>query len=580
MSSTTNEQNSIRQLMRLMSYMNKRIWLYGGSITGMAITFAVCLHLVTAYKFQTLFDAAASGNKELVKGTALEIVISVLIACVLCPIFSYGIFFCIQKTVAGIRLKIYKQIEDLPMSYFDKNHSGEIISCLNSDLNALEDVYFWPIFMTALSIIMGLGSAVIMFFMSWETAVFTLLIGVVTSIVNSMFARPIRKAGDSIQHYAAVVSQYLVDLLSGFYIIKMFGIGKILEERYDKKNRELAKNTVKYGRLNAALEGSNYLLNYTTYLGVIVFGAVLIANNRLSVGTAIACTQLFGGISFMFGQLGGFVSQIQRSLAGASRVFKLLDEQVETLGDVYSLPTEDMIAFKNVVFSYDDYKRVLDGVSFSLSCGQTAAFVGTSGSGKSTVLKLLLGFYPRESGYINVGGEPIDKYSLEQLRDLISYVPQDAYLFQGTIEDNIKMGNERASREEVISAAKGANAHDFIMELPEGYDTLVGERGTRLSGGQRQRIAIARAIIKNAPILLLDEATSALDSKSEELVQEALKELMKNRTTIVIAHRLSTIENADIIFVLDEGKITEQGKHRELMEKGGLYNNLYEMQFS
>ena len=219
-------------------------------------------------------------------------------------------------------------------------------------------------------------------------------------------------------------------------------------------------------------------------------------------------------------------------------------------------------------------------MSFSLSCGQTAAFVGTSGSGKSTVLKLLLGFYPRESGYINVGGEPIDKYSLEQLRDLISYVPQDAYLFQGTIEDNIKMGNERASREEVISAAKGANAHDFIMELPEGYDTLVGERGARLSGGQRQRIAIARAIIKNAPILLLDEATSALDSKSEELVQEALKELMKNRTTIVIAHRLSTIENADIIFVLDEGKITEQGKHKELMEKGGLYNNLYEMQFS
>ena len=580
MSKKASKGTSIQQILRLMSFMKNRIWLYLASMAGMAFTFAVCLSLVTAYKSKTLFDAAVAGNIPIVKSTAIEIGISILIACALCPIFSYGIFYCIQKTIAQIRVMIFKHIEELPMGYYDKNHSGEVMSCLNNDLNALENAYFWPIFLTVQSIIMGVGSACVMFYLNWTIAAFAIFAGIIASFVNSRFARPLRVVSDTIQQHLGVISGHLVDLLSGFYVIKMFGIACILGRRYDDQNKLLADASVRYGSINAALEGSNCFLNNFSFLGVLILGAILIARHGLSVGTAIACTQLFGGISFMFGQLGGFVSQMQRSLAGASRVFELLDVLAEP--ERYTdggCKTEDMINFKSVVFSYDEEKKILDEINFSIPARKVAALVGQSGSGKSTIIKLLMGFYPHGAGVIAVNGEPIGNYTLEQLRNLTAYVPQDAYLFQGTIEDNIKMGSD-ASRKQIISAAKAANAHDFIMELPKGYDTPAGERGARLSGGQRQRIAIARAVLKNAPILLLDEATSALDSESEQLVQNALNELMKNRTVIVIAHRLSTIEHADVIFVLEDGKIAEQGSHSELIGTGGIYSHLYELQFS
>lgn len=572
---------SFQQIFRLMSFMKNRIWLYVGSMIGMAIVFALSLNLIMSYKSKILFDAAVVGNTLLVKSTVVEIIILLLIPCALCPIFSYGIFYCIQKTIAEVRLMLFQHISELPMSYYDKNHSGEVISCLNNDLNALENAYFWPIFLTALSIIMGVGSCFIMFYLNWKIAVFTIIMGIVTSFVNTRFAPFIRIVSNEIQQHLGVISQHLVDLLSGFYVIKMFGIGNILGKRFNNKNRELADASVKYAKINAALEGSNSLLNNVSFLGVFILGAFLIAYYDLSVGTAVACTQLFGGISFMFAQLGGFVSQMQRSLAGASRVFKLLDEQTEMeRSAAVSTSSDAIIKFENLVFSYDDERKVLDGINISIPKGNISALVGPSGSGKSTIVKLLLGFYQQDAGTLFINGEPVNNYTLEQLRNLTAYVPQDSYLFHGTIEENIKMGNEKATREEIISAAKAANAHDFIMELPQGYESLVGERGARLSGGQRQRISIARALVKNAPILLLDEATSALDSESEQLVQQALSELMKNRTVIVIAHRLSTIEQADVIYVLEEGKIVEQGSHKELIGAGGIYNHLYEMQFS
>jgi ATP-binding cassette, subfamily B, bacterial len=244
--------------------------------------------------------------------------------------------------------------------------------------------------------------------------------------------------------------------------------------------------------------------------------------------------------------------------------------------------TEDtaaMVELQDIGFSYNGTDRVLDGVSLSIGKGQMAALVGPSGGGKSTVLKMLLGYYPPQEGNIVVNAKSIGQYSLTELRDMMAYVPQDAYLFDGTVEENIWYGRPKATREEVIAAAEAANAHGFITELPEGYATKVGERGTRLSGGQKQRIAIARALLKNAPILLLDEATSALDSESEQLVQDALNRLMQGRTTIAVAHRLSTIRHADVIYVIEGGEVVEKGNHTELAEGEGLYNRLYELQF-
>jgi ABC-type multidrug transport system fused ATPase/permease subunit len=238
-----------------------------------------------------------------------------------------------------------------------------------------------------------------------------------------------------------------------------------------------------------------------------------------------------------------------------------------------------LIDFLNVTFAYNGGENILKSISFGVPQGQFVAFAGPSGGGKSTLFKLLLGCYPVKDGTIFVDGKPMHAYSLADLRDRIAYVPQDAYLFSGTILENIRYGKPSASEEQIVAAAKAAFAHDFVVEFPGGYQTVVGERGARLSGGQRQRIAIARALLKDAPILLLDEATSALDSESEQIVQRALEVLMKGRTTLVIAHRFSTIVNADAIYVIDGGKVVEQGKHAELMSRQGVYANLYEMQF-
>jgi ATP-binding cassette, subfamily B, bacterial len=307
----------------------------------------------------------------------------------------------------------------------------------------------------------------------------------------------------------------------------------------------------------------------------------MILYKYMDFGTMLAVINLLNGVVFMFTSLGNFIAQIQGSLGGANRVFELLDEPVEP--ERYVLKkTEDtaaMVELQDIGFSYNGTDRVLDGVSLSIGKGQMAALVGPSGGGKSTVLKMLLGYYPPQEGNIVVNAKSIGQYSLTELRDMMAYVPQDAYLFDGTVEENIWYGRPKATREEVIAAAEAANAHGFITELPEGYATKVGERGTRLSGGQKQRIAIARALLKNAPILLLDEATSALDSESEQLVQDALNRLMQGRTTIAVAHRLSTIRHADVIYVIEGGEVVEKGNHTELAEGEGLYNRLYELQF-
>jgi ABC-type multidrug transport system fused ATPase/permease subunit len=321
----------------------------------------------------------------------------------------------------------------------------------------------------------------------------------------------------------------------------------------------------------------------------------------VEVGTVWAIIHLYGNAGMLFSYMGHVLTSIQRALAGARRVFELLDWPVEQMegvspGKPESPPPDRegaLVAIRDLSFAYegafegeekDDQDRggdveVLRAIHLSAGRGQVVALVGPSGGGKSTLVKLLLGFYPVREGEIVVDGRRIETYPLARLRSMMAYVPQDAYLFDGTIEENIRYGKPDATRQEVVAAAQAAQAHAFILEQPDGYDTPVGERGARLSGGQRQRIAISRALIKDAPILLLDEATSALDSESEQQVQDALQVLMRGRTTIAIAHRLSTVENADTIYVIDGGRVVEAGKHDALIGRGGLYGRLHELQF-
>ncbi|MBD5444632.1 MAG: ATP-binding cassette domain-containing protein [Lachnospiraceae bacterium] len=307
-------------------------------------------------------------------------------------------------------------------------------------------------------------------------------------------------------------------------------------------------------------------------------------------GTVVAILSLQGTVSMFLSSIGSAWGSLIDAFVLADRVFEVLDEPVRDTSVLMQCYTDDClgvesdfavpdcgIKISDAEFSYENSEKVLSGVDITVERGKTAALVGESGGGKSTIVKLLLGFYQLNSGGIEVLGKPLSGYTLDELRGNIAYVPQDAYLFTTSIKENIRYGSLEASDEEIVEAAKRAYAHEFIMEFPNGYDTIVGERGETLSGGQRQRIAIARAFIKNAPILLLDEATSALDAESERLVQKGISALMGGRTTLVVAHRLSTIENADIIYVIESGKVCEKGGHTELMEQGGVYSRLVEL---
>ena len=311
--------------------------------------------------------------------------------------------------------------------------------------------------------------------------------------------------------------------------------------------------------LQSVVSAGNDLFGGLTFVGMLIFAVYLIYTKELTPGAAVAAVQLTHNVIRPFQVLGDVWSRLQQSLAGAERVFAVLDEAKEGISPRDSDPVpagSGALMFSGVSFAYD-HKEVISDVSFIVPENKVIAFAGPSGGGKSTIFKLILGLCSLAEGRLTIQGRDISHYGLEELRRLIAYVPQDSYLYAGTIIENILYGRLGATEEEAIVAAKAANAHDFIMGLPEGYATQVGERGAQLSGGQRQRIAIARAILKDAPILLLDEATSSLDSESESLVQQALERLMQGRTTLVIAHRLSTIRNADCIYVLDQGQIVE-----------------------
>lgn len=304
------------------------------------------------------------------------------------------------------------------------------------------------------------------------------------------------------------------------------------------------------------------------------------AKGYTDFGTVFAILTVQGNVSSMLLNFGSAWGMMQESVAASELIHEVLNTDKEERKPAIA-PEDDTsdhyIAFENVSFSYDDSGPVLDGLNLSVKEGTVAALVGPSGGGKSTVIKLLPEFYPIGKGKIYFAGRNIDSYSADELRNMISYVPQDAYLFDASVKENIGYGKTNASDEEIIDAAKAANAHDFIMELSDGYDTLVGERGESLSGGQRQRIAIARAFLKNAPVLLLDEATSALDNENEAIVQQSIESLMKNRTVIVVAHRLSTIENADIIYVIEHGRVVQLGTHEDLKQQDGVYAELVKL---
>lgn len=520
-------------------------------------------------------------------------ILKVLLPIGLCLLIMYVIqSFCVYyvgyqghmmgaKMERDMRQQLFDHYEKLSFSYYDQNNSGQMMSKLVSDLfDIAEFAHHGPenLFISLIKIV---GSFVFLFLINWRLAI-PLLILVLIMLVFSMkqnrrmqetFMDNRRKIGD--------VNSSLQDTLAGIRVVQSFANEDVERRKFGKSNQAfLHSKDANYSCMGNFM-GWNRFFQGMMYLVTLVFGGLLIARGKMNAGD-LAMYALYIGIFVSPIQiLVELIEMMQKGFSGFRRFLDVMETEPDIVDAPDAEPLTDVkgeVSYENVSFHYsDDETLVLDNISFTIPAGRSIALVGPSGSGKTTICSLLPRFYDVTGGRITIDGKEVGKLTLESLRSQIGLVQQDIYLFGGTIKENIAYGKPSASMEEIIEAAKKANIHDFIMSLPEGYDTFVGERGTRLSGGQKQRISIARVFLKNPPVLILDEATSALDNESERWIQKSLEELSRNRTTITIAHRLSTIRNADEILVVADNGIAERGSHEELLAKNGIYAHYDQM---
>jgi ABC-type multidrug transport system fused ATPase/permease subunit len=569
-----------KEFIKLFKFIKPKALPYFIGLIGCALVEAALSNLIP-FMIKDAADAAVKKQMNEIFRVCIMLCISVIILSILTPTFNYLFSSTIKKIMAGIRIHAFRHIEELEAGYYENTHSGDIISRLTNDITVMENAYSGNIRSILSLIFTAVYAAAVMMIWDWRLASVLILMGIATAYLNSRFASSVRKLSNKLQSNTGILTEFLTDIFAGFYCLKMFHIQDIVLGRYNEANKSITRLSMERSKSYALLNSTNFLISWINNGGALIIGAYMMLKGMCSLGTLLGMVILLQNVTTLFMRLGNFIAELQSSMAGAARLFELLDMPAEP--ERYNLTQggskNGMIELENITFSYKGGKTILDNLSLKVDNESIAAIVGPSGGGKSTIIKLLLGFYPPNSGSIIINGYSFGEYTLKELRDKIAYVSQDAYLFDGTIEENISYGRLNASKDEIISAAIMANAHEFIISQKDGYETRVGERGARLSGGQKQRIAIARAFLKDAPILLLDEATSALDLESEQLVQKALDTLMKGRTTIIIAHRLSTIEHADIIFVVDRGKVIELGNHKELIALEGLYKKMYNMQF-
>ena len=575
-------------------------WIYLLATVIDRVNCSLLLNIVLAFILKDVLDAATRGDMARLEHAALLAALAMFVGAPVSIATVYALKWCFEETARSIRHGLFSHVVALRQQEMDGWHSGDVVSRTSNDYNATVGLY-GHLSGLFFAIIHGTIAMVAIFLLDWRCGMIVGAMGLITLLVNTAFARPLRRWSDRIQKSMGAVTERLTDLLHGLVVTKMYHLEEETHGQYTRRNQELTTAVLARGRINAVLETAGSLIYNVRTVGLLAFGLyLLISGDPIEVGTVAAIVKLQSDADFLFITVGSFVAGIQGSLAGAARMFELLDAPAEPADHtgpaaLQSVSHGDaLIGLRGVRFSYRGRSQpdsdgeeeresppvpVLHGIDMDVSAGQRVALVGPSGGGKTTLLKLLLGLYTPASGEIAINGSPAGDGSLHQRRRLMAYVGQDAFMFHGTIADNIRYGRIGASMDEVVNAARTAHAHDFIEEQPDGYDTVVGERGARLSGGQRQRLAIARGLLRDAPILLLDEATSALDSESEQLVQAALEELMRGHTTIAVAHRLSTIESCNTIYVIDAGRVVEQGTHAELLSRRGTYQRLHDMQF-
>ena len=520
-------------------------------------------------------------------GTMLNwIAASIIAIFVVRGLFWYGQNYLMsyvgQSVIIDIRAAVFKKLQRLSVSFYDKNKTGTIMSYVTNDVNALQSAMVENTIEMITEGFILIGSVVAMIYLDWRLTLFTVCTFPVVLWFMEFFGKKIRKTGGRIQECTADITSVLQESVASARVIKSFVREDYEVDRFDVENRANFRANMKNAQLMATLTPVVELVAAIGVTMIIWYGGNNVINGTITAGSLVAFLTYAVNISNPIKRLTRVIGNIQKALAAAQRVFMIIDmpEEIAESRDAKQLPeVSGKVEFQNVSFAYDDKGNVITDLSFSVKPGEVIAIVGPSGAGKSTIANLLPRFYDVNKGDIKIDGHSVREVTLDSLREQVGIVPQETMLFNGSVYNNILYGRLDATKEEIEAAAKAANAHDFIMQLTDGYETKLGDRGVNLSGGQRQRIAIARAILKNPRILILDEATSALDTESERVVQEALDRLMVGRTSFVIAHRLSTVKNADKILVLEKGNLVESGTHDELLALDGLYAHLYKIQY-
>ena len=491
---------------------------------------------------------------------------------------SYLTAWISQRIIADFRRHLFGHLHTLSVSFFARRRTGELLSRLMNDVTVIQSVVTETPIDSAKQLVTFVGGIAFLLMMNWRLCLLILVLLPLLVLVAKLFGRKLKSLSTSIQDHTAAMSTLIEEVISGIRIVKSFVQTQREETRFATQVEQTLALTMRKAGVMAVFIPVISFLTFSAAAAVLWYGGRQVIDGSVSPGDLFAFVLFAGILVGPFSSAARVFAQIREAQGATQRVFEILD----TGSEVSDSPTATTLSSvsghiraEHVGFAYDPRQPVLMDVSFDAKPGELIAIVGPTGAGKTTVMNLLHRFYDPTEGYITIDGHDLRQVTMDSWYRQIGLVPQETILFGGTILDNIRYGDREATEEEVVAASRAAHAHDFIMSFPDRYQTIVGEKGINVSGGQRQRIAIARAIVKNPRILLLDEATSALDSESERLVQEALEQLMKGRTTFVVAHRLTTIQRADRILVLNKGRLVETGTHAELMDRKGLYQYLY-----
>lgn len=496
---------------------------------------------------------------------------------------SYLTAWVSQHIVADFRRHLFAHLQTLSVSFFARRRTGELLSRLMNDVTVIQSVVTETPIDTAKQLVTFVGGIAFLLAMNWRLCLLILVLLPLLVLVAKFFGRRLKSLSTSIQDQTAALSTLIEEVISGIRIVKSFVQTKREEARFSLQVGQTLSLTLRRAGILAVFIPVISLLTFSAAAAVLWYGGRQVIDGAVSPGELFAFVLFAGILIGPFSSAARVFAQIREAQGATERVFEILDTQSEVRDAPNAMVLSNVsgqIQVEHVNFAYDPRRPVLTDVSFEAKPGELVAIVGPTGAGKTTVMNLIHRFYDPTEGRVTIDGQDLRLVTLESWYRQIALVPQETILFGGTILDNIRYGNRDADEEAVKEASRASHAHEFIMSFPDGYQTIVGEKGITISGGQRQRIALARAILKNPRILLLDEATSALDSESERLVQEALEQLMKGRTTFVIAHRLTTIQRADRILVLNKGRLVETGTHNELMARQGLYHYLYTLRLT